>query len=697
MNKTESQDWLSGTLFNLLIDYYPEIPVRPYGSGATRENHLELLRPLDLGYVCIYAKGHSGRTTYKSALGTRHPMLAHDMPAFYRDITNELGIKLILYYSGLVDGIAALRNPDWVMRNYDGSSSVDLDPSKQGMSTAAHHELIRTFLLYPLCPLSGYFDEWVAVHLREMVENYNPDGIWVDGDWPGPCYCHRCETRFREETGHVGPLPVHTDATPGGEAYRAFWVRLTREWRLRLRTFIHSLKADCLYSSGNINTHSDSTSSLDWRSGDFFSPRLPRLMQSCAMRRYTNQGVPYDAYTVDTAFLHERPHRRSRTKTLQRMLQEGAGVLANGGKWGYWTYPMPNGALIPSRMRHAKIARDFAREREAICLGTQPVDWTAILEIEPHHTIANDSNSWGACKALIELHRSPQIIDETQLASDMPFDLLVIANQTSLARAKREVFETLRAWVEGGGKLLTTGTTIQHPAMQELLGVQLEKEAVLREGHIRLPYCPPASVDEKWDRVLPVEAEAWYSLYRSWDDENIDMRHFATNYPMDGVMDEENPEDAGFPAATIRRLGKGIAAHVPSAIFSHYWTYGEAPLRSWIREMLDDLQPARLFETDAPCFVEVALRRKNDALLVHFLNGNTGRDLACAGTDDLTVDDIPAIGPLTSWIRCARQPAAVTLEPGSTPMETSWENGVLKVIAPRLEIHHCLRIDGWEA
>ncbi len=75
--------WLADSPFNLLVDYYTEVPFRPYGSGATRENVLGTLRDLRPGYIIIYAKGHSGRTSFPSSLKTEHEMLGKDMPAFY--------------------------------------------------------------------------------------------------------------------------------------------------------------------------------------------------------------------------------------------------------------------------------------------------------------------------------------------------------------------------------------------------------------------------------------------------------------------------------------------------------------------------------------------------------------------------------------------------------------------------------------
>src|SRR5215217_188162 len=188
------KSWFASEPFNMLIDYYPEIASRPYGSGATRENILPVLRDLDLGFIIVYAKGHGGNTTFNSCLDTAHPLLAKDIPVFFRELTRETGTKLFLYYSGLMDGLATERHPDWRMVDYHGQQ-------------AHHFEEPFDVFGYPVCPLSPYFDEWVSVHFREIFATADPDGIWMDGDWTGPCYCPRCETRFRAETKFVDPLP----------------------------------------------------------------------------------------------------------------------------------------------------------------------------------------------------------------------------------------------------------------------------------------------------------------------------------------------------------------------------------------------------------------------------------------------------------------------------------------------------------
>jgi hypothetical protein len=673
-NLEAAREWFSDTLFNLLVDYYPETPSRPYGTGATPENVLPVLKDLQLGYIIIYAKGHSGRTSFRSSLKTEHEMLGADQPALFRKYSRETGTRLFLYYSGLVDGFAAERHPDWRLLNTKGEANRIFTDFMYGRVSA-----------YMICPQSPYFDEWVAVHFREMFSEGDPDGVWVDGDWVGPCYCHRCLGRYRRETGFQGNLPE-------GPEWDRYWATVKLEWATKLNKLVKSLKPTCLYSSGNVTPRNEFSVNSDWLSGDWFSPDNHRLQQSIAMRHYTTSGKSYDAMTCDTQFMHALLNTRARTKTLARMVQEGAGVLANGGQWCYWTYPMPDGALVPSKMRIARKAAEFARQRKEVCLHNQSVPWTAVLDAEPKSSLWG-ANVWGAGKALIELHRSPVVMDETNLNANMEYDLIVVPEQPVLTS---DTIDRLKAFVHRGGKLLSTGVSVTSPEMQNLLGVKLVGQGVVEEAHVFRKDNNPTGVYAPWDKLELQTAGELYPAYLSWDHANEEMKKMPPNYPINGMVDEENPEKAGFPAATVRRLGKGVAVHIPTEIFRVYWTFGYPDVLAWLGEVLHFLDPTPLFRTDALSFVEVALRQKDDTLLVHFINGNSGRDLSYVRTNDLWVDDIPPVGPLTCLIRCSDKPGSASWEPGGEPAGAIWSDGMLKVVLPRLEIHTCLKVPGWK-
>jgi len=661
--KVEAPDgnsWFADSILNLLVDYYTEVPFRPYGSGATPDHVEKVLTDLQPGYIIIYAKGHSGRTTFPSSLKTEHEKLAGDMLDLFRKVTRKTGTRLFLYYSGLLDGIAGTRHPEW------GQQASGNKPPQ------CFTEFGQLFTAYGMCPQSAYWDQWAAVHLDEMMR-YEPDGIWVDGDWFGPCQCARCRGKD--------------------------WSKILHEWHLKFRNFIKSRKASCLYSAGNVSARREYNKAFDWRSGDWFSPNNHRLQQSITMRRYTNSGLPYDAFTCDTVFVHSRPQIRARTKPLCRMLQEGAGVMANGGLWGYWTYPMPHGAFVPSRMRQAKLAAEFARARKHVFLHTQSVRWTAILDAEPRSVLWPSHNSfWGAGKALIALHRSPDVIEESDLAEPVPYDLVLVPNQAALTA---DTVGRLDSFVKSGGKLISEGASIVSPDLQRLLGVRLAQQRAVTDGHVLLKSNAPAGVYAPWDRLELREAQELYPLYRAWDDANPEIGRIRGSYPITGAVDEENPEPAGFPAATIRQLGKGLAIHIATNFFDTYWKFGNPDMLAWLREIVGRAQPDPLFQTDAPSCVEVALRtggagsRMGDALLVHLVNGNPGRDISYVANDDLWVDDIPALGPITCRVRCAERPKTVTIEPGGDVLDAKWDNGIITAVAPRLEIHSCLVIRPW--
>lgn len=672
------KEWLADSSMNLLVDYYTEVPFRPYGSGATRENVLPVLRDLELGYICIYAKGHSGATSWASSLGTAHAMLAQDMPAFFREVTREANTRLVLYVSGLLDGIAGERHPEWRMRHQDGSEQ-------------RYFTEFNFLTVYANCPHSAYFDEWVAVQLRELLENYDPEGIWVDGDWPTPCYCERCQAAFRADTGWGESWEAMQQRADFAAAYHTFWNGVTHRWRTRFNDFIKSIKPTCAYSAGNVSPRREFLAPFDWRSGDFFSPGFFLLHDMARMmRRYGTLGLPYDAYVCDTSFTHVRQGVRSRTKSLDRMLQESATIAANGGTVGYWTFPLGNGAFVPSRMEKARQVRQFLKERADVFLHTHSAQWTAIVNSDPSTPAFGCAAEEGAHKALAALHRSPDLMDETGVTDDMPYDLLVLPE---LAVIDDATVERLGRFVAQGGKLLTSGASITSPALWQLLGVRDVQRGAVADGHVILHTSDePAGIDRPWDRLELDGAEELYPLYLSWDQLNPESAKLPNNWPMHGQLDEEHPEPAGFPAAVLRRVGQGCVVHIATEIFAHYQAFGDPQLLRWLREIVDQLQPAPFFATDAPSWVDVSLRRKGDALLLHFVNGNPGRDVAKLNTNDTWVDEIPTIGPITCEVRLPARPTTVTLEPGGEAATWQWADGIVTVTLPRLAIHACVKI-----
>jgi len=253
----------------------------------------------------------------------------------------------------------------------------------------------------------------------------------------------------------------------------------------------------------------------------------------------------------------------------------------------------------------------------------------------------------------------------------------------------------LERFVRAGGGLLSFGPTAATPLVARLLGIELIKEnALINEGHVLLADGSPACLVCNWAEVRPTDAEVWWKLYRSWG--GGDPAGMRRNYALAARLNEEHPEEAGMPAVTARKLGRGVAVHVAGDPLPDFWKLGYPTVRVFMRQLLDRMQPNPLFFTDAPGWVEVSLRTRGNELFVHFLNGNPGFDMSVVGGRDLFVDEIPEVGPYHASIR-SDKPTAVFLEPGHKPLDTRWRDGRLHFTIPRFAIHAGVRIQGWSS
>src|SRR5579872_1162224 len=96
----------------------------PAISGLDPEQVRRLLREVQPDAVHYHVKGSAGYVPYPTRLGnelhTSSGTPETDLLGVYRGLTHELGIHLILGYSGLIDYRAASWRPDWqrVASNY---------------------------------------------------------------------------------------------------------------------------------------------------------------------------------------------------------------------------------------------------------------------------------------------------------------------------------------------------------------------------------------------------------------------------------------------------------------------------------------------------------------------------------------------------------------------------------------------------
>jgi hypothetical protein len=95
----------------------------------------------------------------------------------------------------LADDAIYARHPDWFARDRDGQPVLVGEPRPGPWS-----------LLYYTCPNAPYRNEAVAFPvLRELLERYPLDGLFINAAGFRPCWCGICARLYRRETGMLLP------------------------------------------------------------------------------------------------------------------------------------------------------------------------------------------------------------------------------------------------------------------------------------------------------------------------------------------------------------------------------------------------------------------------------------------------------------------------------------------------------------
>ena len=126
------------------------------------------------------SKGHPGYSSYPTKVGYSANSFVNDPLKIWREVTNRHNLPLYVHYSGLWDSKALAENPEWGRVNPDGTTD-------------------KTYAAY----FSDYSGKFLIPQIKEMMDDYAIDGVWIDGDcWStGPDYSPEVVKGFLKRNG----------------------------------------------------------------------------------------------------------------------------------------------------------------------------------------------------------------------------------------------------------------------------------------------------------------------------------------------------------------------------------------------------------------------------------------------------------------------------------------------------------------
>ncbi len=644
--------------------------------GTRSDDLAEMLRLAGVEFVQTDSKGHPGYTSWHSRTpgASVAPGLVHDALALWRAATRQLGVPLHAHYSGIWDAAAGAQHPEWRLLAADGQPP---GPPYTIPGWSAERGAL-------MCPRGPYLDELLIPQLLEMIDRYEVDGFWVDGDiWAmQPCYCPRCRAAYTAATGEANP-PVEV-SDPRWAAWWLFNLQAFEAYVTRYCDAVHRHKPGVLVCSNWLQTFRHPGAPrvpTDWISSDNV-PVWGVDGSRCQARFNSTRGKPWDIMLWDFYASHglTEPSSPWVTKPVQMLQQEAAVVVALGGQVQACDAPwapcgLRTGQHVPWRMRRLREMGRFVKARRALCHGTETIPQVAVLHSEHHAraTVTGQNLFWnvdtapveGAVFSLLENHYGVDVLDEWALLPRLAeFPVVVVPEQHAMSE---EMVASLKTYVRNGGKLLLSGAALFDRFGGEFLGVTA---GTLGEN---MTYHLPAA-----DGAAPVFSARWRLCQP--DGARV-LLPLGTTPLLDEYL-------LPHPGAMLHRLGRGRVLYVPGDLFRDFARNRYALTRALVGELVRALAGPLAITVTAPVCVDVVLRRKGARSIVHLINRASGIPNQ---PNNGAIDEIPPVGPITLRLRLPQKPARVRLafEHGTLAVEfrPGQPLGTLIISVERVAIH----------
>ena len=655
--------------FGMHFDLHAGLTDTELGTRADPDELAKMFKLMGAQWVQADCKGHPGYTSWFSKVpnASVSPGVKKDVLAAWRKATRKLGIPLHCHYSGIWDSAAGAKHPEWAVKTADGKAQ-----GAPGQNSGATTNDV-------MCPRSDYLRELLIPQMLELIDRYEVDGFWVDGDiWAvKPCYCERCTKAFAERTGLATPPLIKTDPN------WLRWIRFTRasyeEYVTAYVDAVHAHKPGVLVCSNWLQTlknPGEPKVPTDWISGDVpwvFTMDGNRVESRFLSTRQKHWDLMLWGFYASRGMGDVKMPWAF--KPVQMLQQEAAAVVALGGHVQIYDNPgVRTGQLVEWHQKRLGQVGKFVMARRMLCQASETIPQVAVLHSE-HHLNAQPIGNllWepdtagvsGAVLSLLENHFGVDVLDEWALLPRIDDFTVIVAPE--MDNMSNEMVEALRQYVTRGGRLLITGAAAYDRFGAAFLGTKIASTNDKATYHIQAADGSVAVYSEKWHLLRPTSATAFGTMGTT------------------PLLDERIVKN---PVATINKVGKGLVAYAPFELFHAFERTRLSMLRTFIGDLTRALAGRQAITVQAPTAIDVILRQKGKKKLIHLLNRLSGIPNR---PEDGCIDEIPAIGPVQIEMDLVAKPKRVSMAFEKTRITWKYtagkRGGKLVVNVPLVQLH----------
>lgn len=415
------------------LDFHTSEVIEGIGKDFSKGQFQEMLKKGHVNSITIFSKCHHGWAYHPSKANEMHPHLDFDLLGSQIEAAHEINVNTPVYLSAGLDEKMARRHPEWLIRNEKDETNWAPD-----FMTPGYHQF---------CFNTPYLD-YLLEQLREVLENYDADGIFLDIVGVRECYCSYCVNKIRKE-GHD---------PRNKEKMQIIWEETYSNYTKRVQDLIDDIKpgTPVFHNGGHIkrgrrdlahmNSHLELESLPTGEWGYQHFPISARYAQGLDMEFLGMTGKFHTWWGEFGGFKHPNALR-----------WESALCLANGACCSIGDQLHPGGLMDNATYSLIGEAYKEVEEKEKWCFNTSNIADVALLSTEAIQlkkvgNIKGGSEDEGCAKILLE---GKYLFDVIDLESDFSKYKVIIL--PDIIRVDDRLNKILGEYVMNGGKLLASG------------------------------------------------------------------------------------------------------------------------------------------------------------------------------------------------------------------------------------------------
>ena len=658
------------------LDFHTSTAIKNIGKEFNEENFIDCLKIGHVNSITVFAKCHHGWSYYPSKVNAMHPELDFDLLGAELSACKKAGVSAPVYISVGYDDKYFFDHP-----THSVAYTRDHVYPKTGYKDGLPYAEEDYFGFHRLCMNTPYLDE-VVKQTEEIVKLYNPEGLFFDIVGETVCFCPHC----KESVKALG-WDVNDD-----ESFRKLAKLTYKKYYDAVNNCARAIKPDIkiFHNGGHIacgrrdlidaNTHLELESLPTGGWGYDHFPKSAKYVCNLDKKYLGMTGKFHRTWGEFGGFKHPNALR-----------YEVALSLAFGARCSIGDQMHPLGFMDRATYELIGKAYSEAEQVEDYCYDISPITEIGLLSTEAmlaDTSIQRDSfiADTGANRILLEGKYLYSILD-----GDCDFNKYkVIILPDNICLSDEKVLEKLKAFVNNGGKILSTGKSGAVALEKFNLGCAYIGENEYSPNYIAPNYNALSLSKTKYviyKKFYDVDAKSGGTVSA-----NATNPYFnRSKYKYCSHKHTPFRLETGKPVVTYGKDG----AYIAIDIFTEYATYGSYVAKETVIKVLDELLgDDKTLKTNLLSSGVVSLNHQkgNNRFVLHALYATPIKRGSNENAVEV-IEDLVTVCDTDFEIKIDKKVKSVKLVPQNEEVDFKYESGKLSFSIDKFECKQVVSIE----